>query len=276
MQVIWIPGWGFGKGIWQNLEELLQSLYPEGLKSHNLGWQDCPLDLSAEDRSGHWQDLIPSLGLREGEETVICGWSLGAMLSLDLVHSLLLKKPEGGGGSCLEVNKLRLLLFSPSACMPGEAPSYSGVPAKALEMMRLRLSRGGSGAERVLRDFSQNCNHGSESLLSAEELERLFLAEAEEQGTEALLAGLSYLQYQDLREKLAEISSLNIPSLVLHGKEDKIIPVSQGEFVAHNLASQCLFMGLGHNLFLPQLQDSLSKALEGFLMAGSTDVEGRT
>lgn len=66
-------------------------------------------------------------------------------------------------------------------------------------------------------------------------------------GNEELIAGLQYLWKTDLRGSLGEI---DIPSLVIHGKEDLIIPWQAGSFLANKLhnASFRLIDGAGHDL----------------------------
>ncbi|MDO8283149.1 MAG: alpha/beta hydrolase [Thermodesulfovibrionia bacterium] len=66
-------------------------------------------------------------------------------------------------------------------------------------------------------------------------------------GNEGLIKGLRYLKDTDLRNLLKNIK---IPSLVIHGKEDSIIPWQAGRFLAERLpnASFKLIEGAGHDL----------------------------
>ncbi len=52
------------------------------------------------------------------------------------------------------------------------------------------------------------------------------------------------------------LQSINVPVLIIHGKQDKLVPVSGGintaKYISH--AKLCLFEGMGHNLPKPLLE----------------------
>lgn len=54
----------------------------------------------------------------------------------------------------------------------------------------------------------------------------------------------------------ALLQSINVPVLIIHGKQDKLVPVSGGintaKYISH--AKLCLFEGMGHNLPKPLLE----------------------
>ncbi|MBI4825315.1 MAG: alpha/beta fold hydrolase [Nitrospirae bacterium] len=66
-------------------------------------------------------------------------------------------------------------------------------------------------------------------------------------GNEELIKGLRYLQDTDLRDLLGNIK---IPAVVIHGKEDSIIPWQAGRFLSERLpkASFKLIERVGHDL----------------------------
>ena len=62
-----------------------------------------------------------------------------------------------------------------------------------------------------------------------------------------LLQGLDYLQRMDVRKGLNQIA---VPTLVVHGREDRIVPWQAGEWLSGALAvsNWCCYEGLGHAL----------------------------
>ena len=62
-----------------------------------------------------------------------------------------------------------------------------------------------------------------------------------------LIQGLDYLKQTDLRNSLDKLA---VPTLVVHGREDRIVPWQAGEWLSHALAVsrwRC-YEGLGHAL----------------------------
>ena len=62
-----------------------------------------------------------------------------------------------------------------------------------------------------------------------------------------LRQGLNYLQRMDVRKGLNQIT---VPTLVVHGREDRIVPWQAGEWLSGALAvsNWCCYEGLGHAL----------------------------
>lgn len=66
-------------------------------------------------------------------------------------------------------------------------------------------------------------------------------------GADTLEDGLDYLAHQDFRSRLSEF---RVPLLVLHGREDRIIPWQAGEFLSRGVPRGQFFAreGVGHAL----------------------------
>jgi pimeloyl-[acyl-carrier protein] methyl ester esterase len=79
----------------------------------------------------------------------------------------------------------------------------------------------------------------------------------------ALRAGLRVLEQSDLR---AALPSIEQPALVLHGRDDRLVPVAAAEFLAQRLpqARAAYFDGAGHAPFLSR-RDATIDALREFL-----------
>lgn len=82
-------------------------------------------------------------------------------------------------------------------------------------------------------------------------------------GNEGLIKGLRYLQDTDLRDSLGNIG---IPSLVIHGKEDSIIPWQAGRFLAERLPNALfkLIERVGHDLPI-RFSGSIVKEIRRFI-----------
>ena len=144
-------------------------------------------------------------------DTIITG-SMGGLLALEYL-------PE-----CCE----KLVLISSTATFCSREGYACGTPEKVLRRMILQLKR---DPQAVLNEFFNNVhfpdvrdpvNHVPE--VSAPELERL-------------VEGLEYLLRTDLRDK---VPSVQIPVLLLHGAQDRIIPSSAAEWLNSHLPNSRL------------------------------------
>jgi pimeloyl-ACP methyl ester carboxylesterase len=66
-------------------------------------------------------------------------------------------------------------------------------------------------------------------------------------GIEHLVHGLEYLRTMDLRDKL---KAVQIPTLIIHGREDRIVPWQAGELLNNSLpnSSSSIHEGVGHDI----------------------------
>ncbi len=223
-----IPGWGATERVWDRF--LVR--YPEARVSH-AAWNDCVLDLP---------QAIASALDRFSSPCVLVGWSLGALLALRIA----LEFPD---------RVERLVLISGTARMP-EAVGYAGTNPRVLRAMRSRLTR---DAGRVLSEFAALCVEPDGDATTCAE----YLEMAHTQSLEALAAGLQALATFDFRGRVHEIS---VSTLLLHGSEDKVIPLSQAEILASQLPDARLEVleGCGHALPLTAAGE-LALAIRRFL-----------
>ena len=179
-----------------------------------LSWADCLRDSSR---------VIAAMG---NEPCILGGWSLGAMLSLRTA----IEMPH---------NVLALVLLGATARFPADT-DYPGADARSLRAMRLRLTK---DSGRVLRDFASQCAtpDGGEDTIAA------YLVQASGFGASELSAGLDCLGTLDLRDQLGQ---LRMPTLLLHGSDDRIVPPSSVEYLAGRLPDGRvrMFAGRGHAL----------------------------
>ena len=150
-------------------------------------------------------------------DSIVTG-SMGGLLAMELL-------PD----SC---RKLVLISSTARFCRAEDYPC--GTHEKILRRMILQLQRNPEG---VLRNFYRNVhypnmNHTFESVVEP---------------LESLSAGLDYLLHTDLRQR---VPSIGTPVLLLHGAQDRIIPVGAAEWLHANLPDSRLkiFEGGGHAL----------------------------
>ncbi len=161
--------------------------------------------------------------------------SMGGLLAMELL-------PE----SCK-----KLVLISSTAKFCADEGYTCGTPEKTLRRMVFQLKR---NPEAVLMEFFKNVHFPHREsrrsiLLRCSQAETLL--EITKQGVPSalndLIAGLEYLRTADLR---LQAPKLNLPVLLLHGTEDRIIPVAAGEWLHNHLPDSRLriFENNGHAL----------------------------
>ena len=156
--------------------------------------------------------------------------SMGGLLAMDLL-------PE----SCK-----KLVLISSTAKFCASEDYDCGTPERILRRMILQLKR---NPEAVLKDFYKNVHHPHPALKTNPGCTQ-----------EELVAGLEYLQSSDVRQK---VPSLEIPVLLLHGTEDRIIPPSAAEWLHKHLPDSQLqlFKNDGHALPAHHFNEVMNKIL---------------
>ena len=165
--------------------------------------------------------------------------SMGGLLALELL-------PD----AC---RKLVLISSTARFC---SAPDYPcGTPERILQRMIRRLQR---HPETVLEEFYRNVHHPHEINASP-------AMEFDPPSTlEELVRGLEYLRDTDVRDRL---SSIDIPVLLLHGAEDRIIPPAAAEWMQRRICDSRLriFDHQGHALLAHRFDETKDEILSFLL-----------
>lgn len=220
LPLVLIHGWGSSAEIFNGLISQLPDchcLAPD-LPGYGASTATAPVDLAAlaEDLL-HWCD---ALGL---EKVTLLGWSLGGMIAQELAARF----PQ-------RFERLILLATTPRFVTTPDWPhglSDSAVRALARDFKRSPTT--------TLTNFWSLQFQGESPPPSP------LRVEVE---TVTTLGGLELLRRIDLRRHL---SAITLPTLVLHGSADVIIPIGAGRFLADSIPQAHFheFCGCGHAPF---------------------------
>ena len=226
-----IHGWGLGNVAWNDALPALRQhfnvrlLTLPGYGDTNAGETPQP-DASFADTAATFTESIP-------DGAYVCGWSLGAMLALQM--------------ATLERRRLRGLI------LVGGTPSFTqrkdwepAQPPALLDTFRAAIEHDAAG---TLQRFIALLNQGDTQARPigralSRQLQSTPLAD-----TSALLTGLGWLRDVDLR---AQIARITVPTLIIHGENDPLMPVAAAHWLGETLpnAQLALIPGAAHAPFL--------------------------
>jgi pimeloyl-[acyl-carrier protein] methyl ester esterase len=169
----------------------------------HVPWWDCLQDTRA---------LSGALDA-ERSPAIVVGWSLGGLIAL--------------AGAVERPDRVAKLVLISSMARLTAARDYPGADPGQLKAMMLRFRRAPAA---VLRDFARAClapaAGTSADLLPAPGLTPQDLAQ-----------GLRYLADTDLRDRLDRLA---MPTLILHGRLDEIVPFACAEYLSRHMSSALL------------------------------------
>jgi len=169
-------------------------------------------------------NLLATFGGRVG----VIGWSMGGIVALETVREY----PE-----LLQ----RLVIISGTARFSAGNDALPGVSASVLRAMARGLRR---TPDNVLAAYYAKVHAPQSGPVAAAVPRDLAIAQLD---CSELLQGLDYLQRMDVWNGLEKHT---VPTLVVHGREDRIVPWQAGERLSRALAVShwCCHEGLGHAL----------------------------
>ena len=158
----------------------------------------------------------------------VIGWSMGGIVALETAR---------------EYPGLfqRLVIISGTARFSAENDEFPGVSAAVLRAMARGIRR---TPDNVLAAYYNQVHVPQGVPLVVAAPRNLAIAQLDR---DELLQGLDYLQRMDVRNGL---NKQTVPTLVVHGREDRIVPWQAGEWLSGALAVShwCCYEGLGHAL----------------------------
>lgn len=157
----------------------------------------------------------------------------------------------GSMGGLLAMERLpascqKLILISSTAKFCAAEDYPCGTHEKILRRMILQLKR---NPEIVLTEFYTNVHHPHPAISTDPECSH-----------EELIAGLEYLLTSDVRKK---VPNIDIPVLLLHGTQDRIIPPSAADWLHTHLPNSQLntFSNDGHGLLAHHFDEATAEII---------------
>lgn len=239
-----IHGWGLGSWVWQPLLGPLS----QSCRVHLVdlpGYGRPAAGEKGQDFAATAQAVLDSLPARVS----LCGWSLGGMLAMRAA----LLAPERICG---------LVLVGSTPCFTQRADWLSAQLPELLDGFSRSIR---NQPEQTLQRFAALLNQGD---CSAREITRKLLDGLRQHPppeASALRSGLDWLRAVDLRSQLAAITC---PSLLIHGSNDPLNPLSAARWLGERLANAQLevFENSGHAPFLAN-PDRFTRLLDDFCHA---------
>lgn len=227
MPLILIAGWGHTGEAMLRLKEALDGYSVQTTSTGEL-WQAqagvLPRLPALSRYAQGLHDLLEPFGGRVG----VIGWSMGGIVALETAR---------------EYPGLfqRLVIISGTARFSAGSDEFPGASVSVLRAMALGLRR---TPDSVLTAYYANLHTPQSLPASVGVLHNSAMAQADRV---ELIQGLDYLQHMDVRNGL---DKLTLPTLVTHGREDRIVPWQAGEWLSRNLSVsqwRC-HEGIGHAL----------------------------
>lgn len=206
VSLVLVNGWAASDWMLERLGELLKPHYAIQIVSPHV------LVPGQENGAGYAEGLAAIIAGLEGS-IVLGGWSLGGIIALETACRF-----PG------RIERLVLMNAAASFCVNVRCP-FGVAPARVQAMTR-QLRR---GPEALLAHFIEGVLAPG---AATPEIVQRWSQGGLGFGLDALAAGLDYLQKRDFT---AELTALNLPALVVHGKADRIIPWQAGHWLSTRL-----------------------------------------
>lgn len=265
-QILFIHGWGMNSGVWADMAEYLEQLFPQRLiRCVDLPGYGQSSTYGLNELGGGYtsQTLAQSLEpLLEGKQTTIIAWSMGGLVAIQMLadriraNTLLVNSRHTGEMSA--VSKL-LLVSSTPRFVQAEDWQYA-VEARIFEEFSRSLS---NDHQATLRRFLAIQAMGSRT--AREDIKtlqaQLFLRG--EPDEKALESGLQILLKEDKRQQLQAIT--DVPVCLIAGKQDTLAKYQgQKELARQDNISLFTIPSAGHAPFISHPEE-FKKILENEL-----------
>ena len=235
-----ISGWAHGEEALRPVAEAMAGCGQIGL----LSLASSSFGDEAEEGFSSYARTISSHLDKLGEPACIVGWSTGGVAALETSA----RYPE----------KVACLVLLSATARFRTAEGYtSGVRPAVLRAMLRGLRK---NPETVVSEFISRALHPlnfHEEALA--ERTRAALAA----GTDSLARGLEYLADADLRRELVSIA---LPCLIIHGRQDMIVPWQAGQYLQDNLSnSEAEFIPAAGHCLAEQCAEGLARRIAQFV-----------
>lgn len=229
--IVLLHGWGLSSAVWS---PLLSQFSP----AQTFLVLDLPGHGSAAAAGETLESWADALVTKLPDNAVLVGWSLGGMLALHIAH----RYPE-------KVARLMLIGTTPRFVQSGNW--LPALPAGTLTDFQRNFDADPVATQRrfvALQSLGDTARKAVSANLTAA------ITPSDESHQPALATGLRLLAETDLRDLIPAITQ---PVRLLHGGEDKLMPVAAAEWLADTLpnARLSVFGDAGHAPFVSRAQE---------------------
>lgn len=240
---VFISGWGAGPAPMAMLADQLQLDAFTTLSLKDLRDRGRAAGRRGSEVSTYSAGLEDYLDALDAPANVV-GWSTGGIAALETAARV----PE-------KVKCLILLSTAAKFCADTSFPH--GTPEADL----LTMTEGIRHAP--TRTLTQFVRRAAIPRRLTDDQVRERVAEAAAQGEETLLHGLEYLRICDVR---TDVSRIDCPALIMHGRKDRVIPWRAAEWLSSHLPQNELQLHpRGGHLMLVQNSDDITPQIQAFL-----------
>ncbi|MDQ7002906.1 MAG: alpha/beta fold hydrolase, partial [Ghiorsea sp.] len=223
---LFLHGWGQSVQVWHQQNKHFSPLSRVHLV--NLPGHGGAIDMPEQ----QWlEQLSPIIQYHASQQPVVLvGWSLGGQLALALQQQL-------------QHQLAGLVLVSTTPCFRQQEDWQWGCDEEVWQKFTLAAEQQNP---KLMQRFFQMMLHGDK--LTPREVQHLAkgaINKSTPPSSLALNTGLSFLSKFDFRHNLQDIE---LPTLIIHGQQDVIVPVQAGQFLAAHMphAEIHIFEDCGH------------------------------
>tara|TARA_B100000686_G_C16805022_1_gene989301 strand:+ start:2814 stop:3590 length:777 start_codon:yes stop_codon:yes gene_type:complete len=240
--LVLLHGWGMHSGIWGCIRSKLAEhfrLHLVDLPGHGASPS---LWIQGSDPLKNMTEMI---GENLPEHSIICGWSLGGQIAMKLSLDVSEK-----------VDKLILVSTTPSFIQRKDWTWAMEKNISELFMRNFDLDY----VSTLNRFHTLQVQGDINTIILLRKLRR-FVSKQNKLDRDGLRAGLEIIFTADLRENVKNISH---PVVLLHGKNDVIVPLEASKWLCNNLGNSKLIIlsDCGHLPFLSHTDQFLSSIFE--------------
>jgi len=241
-QILFIHGWGMNSGVWTDIAESLQQLYPEQLiRCVDLPGYGHSSNYALDELGGVYNSLTLAQSLEpllEGKQTTIIAWSMGGLVAIEM---LVRNKAT--------ISKLILVSSTPRFVQADDW--QHAVEARIFEDFSQSLV---NNHQATIRRFLAIQAMGSRTARADIKTLQAQLFLRGEPDEKALGSGLQILLNEDKRQQLKEI--LDVPVYLIAGKQDTLAKYSgQKDLSKQKNISLYTIPSAGHAPFISHPQE---------------------
>ncbi len=229
--IIFLHGWGQSVQIWHEQNKHFSPL--TRMFCVNLPGHGGAADVTQDEWLHHLSAEIQHHINTHTQPTILVGWSLGGQIALALQAQL--------------NNLSGLVLVSTTPCFRQKDDWKHGCSDEVWQGFTQAAT---TQNPKLMQRFFQMMLHGDKlTRQGIREIAKTAIDKNNPPTSTGLQAGLSLLSDLDERDKLASISR---PTLVVHGKQDAVVSVQAGQYLAAHIPNTQLqiFEDCGHAPFL--------------------------